>query len=606
MTSTKRVLIIASLLFMIPSISFAERVEVEVFSTTSSDGVGWQHTIPKGAIVSLYAKGGAGSAGGGNNYNQVGGGGGGGACAHDSTADKYILCVGGGAGGGGGSGGSVPGIGGAGGSTAGDGVGRGGGPYPEARPGYPGTKNGAGGGIGSGGPSVPLGGAPGYGGKVGALDSSSIFYTLIHGYDGGGGGALFRPGGVSPSSSNYFGASKNIFTSTYLGGGNGCKNGGGGGGGYGGGGGGSIWVIPTSGGGGSSFFHDKLSPPDANGYVSLPASVTESTISLYTGLGGMNTCGTGYGTAKGGDGTITLKYSCDSKYGSGFTSCQSTVTNSCGDTTSGTVNCDGSCSATAPAERPPVSCPLYSYNVCGGQSAEGSGLVGCISTTCIGTPPATPPTAPPSVSASVVSTTYAYDSSGVTFNVSGTTACSSITITQYAAYWQDTDEWEYNTSGIFTHYINAPPDTYKYAFYAKDSTDKWVSPSQWSTVTLTAIPCNPANVCGQTNTGVLLGHTNGSDGTCSVSAPSNTTCAPSAPTISGLFKDGVNRKSRSFFSFGASVPAYDSLGYQIYANATSLIPGAKLTYYFEWGIMSADGTINWSADPPKWATLPLP
>ncbi len=575
-----------------PSISFAATTVVTL-EPLSDGGYVLDFPIPKGAIVSLYAKGGDGGAA---SKPYVGAGGGGGACAYSSTAG-YILCVGGG---GGSYFGQTRGAGGAGGSTAGNGVGGGGTGYVSNVDGVAGTKNGAG---GNGGTMVNtsilggVGGAPGDGGLMGLAWGLNV---PIAPYGGGGGGALFKPGGINHRNVNQFGSSKNLFTGTYLGGGNGCSTGGGGGGGYGGGGGGAAYggdsyAFGSSGGGGSSFFHDKLSLPDANGYVSMLASVTESTISLYTGLGGINSCG---GTTAGvaGNGTITLKYSCDSKYN---TSCQSTATNSCGDTTSGTVNCDGSCSASAPAEREPVSCllPLV-YNVCG-QYSTSYGLRSCPDSPCVGTASAAPPTAPPTASASVVGTTYAYDSKGVMFSVLGTRACFSITITEYAAFWGDTWQFEYNTTGIFNHYKNAPPGTERYALYVKDSTGKWSVPSQWSTVTLTTIPCDPRNICGQTNTvaGVLQDHTNGSGGTCSVLAPSNTTCAPSAPTIQGLFDQN------DVLLLGGSAPAYNSSGYKIYAKATSLA-GYKLTYYFEWGIMSADGTINWSADPPKWATLP--
>ncbi len=115
-------------------------------------------------------------------------------------------------------------------------------------------------------------------------------------------------------------------------------------------------------------------------------------------------------------------------------------------------------------------------------------------------------------------------------------------------------------------------------------------PSYYGTAcTLTSLP----NACGRTNT---TSGTLDCNYTCTgtpPAPPSNAVCAPSAPTISGLYQSGVYR--------GSSVPAYDPLGYQIYANATSPA-GYNLTYYFEF---STDG-INWSGDPApaQWATLP--
>ncbi len=513
---------------MIPSISFAEMVTTSITLDPGGSVVGYP--IPARTTVSLYAKGGDGATG----YWLEGAGGGGGACAYSSTAG-YILCVGGGGGGYGG--------GGAGGSTAGDGVGRGGKyvGWSGILKGFDGTKNGAG---GAGGAHPPVGmvsgagGAPGYGGGVGYA---------------GGGGALFRPGAAL-----YGGYYLNLFgaylmpSGTYLGGGNGCWYGAGGGGGYGGGGGGGGYIALgnygpqiSSGGGGSSYFHPSLSGPDSDGYVSIPVSVTGSQISLYTGLGGINNCYYQFGGTSGTGGTITLKYSCDSTFG---TSCTKSA-NSCGVSgyaTSdwGTVNCDGSCSVSGVSAELPYwnqSCTSYP-NACGQTT---SGTYDC-SGVCNASPPP--------------------DLAGFNTECSGgTNSCG------------DSNPGYFVCSGTGVACSASGPPAQR-SYYG-------------ATCTLTSAP----NACGQTTTVSTAGSYD-CNYTCTgtpPAPPSNAACAPTTPTISGLYQSGVN--------LGPSAPAYDPSGYQIYANATSPA-GYDLTYYFEF---STDG-INWSGDPApaQWATLP--
>ncbi len=462
---------------------------VEVLSIEiHSGGYILNYPIPAGAIVSLYAKGGNGGAKGtASSGKGGGGGGGGGACAYSSTVG-YILCVGGG------GGGNYPGPAGAGGSTAGDstlasyGVGRNSRPYYITKYGPDGTKNGAGGGGGRSSSPIGIGGAPGDGGSAGGYNN----YYGGTGGNGGGGGALFRSADSNHSSTNDYGSFQ-MPSGTYLGGGNGCYYGGGGGGGYGGGGGGS-----DSGGGGSSFFHDKFSPPDANGFVSIPASVTGSTISLYTGFGGRDVCH-GLGL-RGESGTITLKYSCDSKYN---TLCQqSTTNNSCGISKYGYYQCDGTCQIVF--DPPESFCSLA-------QSGTWS-LIDSVPTYTVDGTPYTPTTSP-------------------------------------------TGTWSY-------------PSTCPTACGSAASTQTQV--------------CSSGNYY------------------CAKSAETRTcpavSCGPTTPTISGLY----NKNNENL---GASVPAYDKSGYRMYAKSTSP-SNYNLTYYFEWGIMSANGTINWSGG--QWATLPLP
>ncbi len=221
--------------------------------------------------------------------------------------------------------------------------------------------------------------------------------------------------------------------------------------------------------------------------------------------------------------------------------CSSTATNSCGDPNYGYTNCDGSCSATtAPAERFYWNnvCTSYS-NVCG-QTTSGT-------TDCSGVCSATTPATPTGYGDSCSSNTNSCG--GVNY---GSLACSG--------------------TGVACSVSSTAP----------------ANPSYYGTsCTLTSAQ----NICGKTTTAIGTYDCNNICVGTTPAAPSNTTCVPSAPTISGLYnKNGVY--------LGASVPAYDSLGYQIYANATSLIPGAKLTYYFEFSI---DG-INWSGG--QWATLP--
>ncbi len=123
------------------------------------------------------------------------------------------------------------------------------------------------------------------------------------------------------------------------------------------------------------------------------------------------------------------------------------------------------------------------------------------------------------------------------------------------------------------------------------STDSFSPPEQYGYGTTCPLT-SAKNACGKTNTADgIMGCNNTCTGT-PPAAPSNATCAPFAPTLN-LYKDGVKQGT----DFGASVPAYDSLGYKIYAKSTSLA-GYKLTYYFEFSI---DGE-NWSGG--KWATLP--
>ncbi len=120
-------------------------------------------------------------------------------------------------------------------------------------------------------------------------------------------------------------------------------------------------------------------------------------------------------------------------------------------------------------------------------------------------------------------------------------------------------------------------------------------PAQRSYYGATCTLTSATNACGQTTTVSTAGSYD-CNYTCTgtpPAPPSNAACAPTTPTISGLYQSGVN--------LGPSAPAYDPSGYQIYANATSPA-GYDLTYYFEF---STDG-INWSGDPApaQWATLP--
>lgn len=112
-----------------------------------------------------------------------------------------------------------------------------------------------------------------------------------------------------------------------------------------------------------------------------------------------------------------------------------------------------------------------------------------------------------------------------------------------------------------------------------------------------------ANSCRQRVTVTVTEGTYNCSGVCSGTpppAPSDATCTPKAPVIDGLFdKNGVNLGN----STSARTAAYDPLGYQIYAHA-STPDSSQLTYYFEW---STDG-VNWTGDPGLpaggWATVP--
>ncbi len=243
-----------------------------------------------------------------------------------------------------------------------------------------------------------------------------------------------------------------------------------------------------------------------------------------------------------------------------LSSCQSTATNSCGDPSDGVFNCSGRCvywseilmnhglddgvSVGAPLERYYWNNPYTFSNSCDDSVTRYTDCNGQVDST----PP--PNRAGYGSACSTATNSCGEPNAGymTTCNANGTVSCA-------------------------IYYTPSVPSYYG------------------TTCALTSLP----NACGQTTTVNTAGSYD-CNGTCTgtpPAPPSNAACAPTAPTIQGLYQSGVY--------LGPSAPAYDPLGYQIYANATSPA-GYDLTYYFEF---STDG-INWSGDPAPavWATLP--
>jgi len=215
--------------------------------------------------------------------------------------------------------------------------------------------------------------------------------------------------------------------------------------------------------------------------------------------------------------------------------------NSCGDQNYGYIQCDGSCSASgAPAERPYYNTACTSYpNACG---VTTTGTYNC-SAVCSATTPANP-------AGYGTACTSPANACGVT--TTGTIQCNG----------------------------------------ACSATTAPANPSYYGqSCTLTSAP----NACGQTTTGSGLTDCNGVCTGTTPAPPSNATCTPSTPTVSGLYKAGAYR--------GPAVPSFDPTGYQLYAQSVSPA-NFNLTYYFEF---SKDG-VNWTGDPlppiGSWSVVP--
>ncbi len=276
----------------------------------------------------------------------------------------------------------------------------------------------------------------------------------------------------------------------------------------------------------------------------------------YAGTGGIGAGGGGGGSSgynpndsvsfpgAGGPGyvSITSGDACSINFG---TYCTST-TNACGATTYGTILCDGSCSATsANPTGYGTTCSLTSLpNACGQTTTTTTGTIGCDSISCTGTPPVTPPVTTPNnaIYNASCSVTNACGTNSGTITCAGT--CSALT--------------------------------------------PYIPPNYGTACTITS----PANGCGMTTTAT---GTYNCSGVCAPtppaptpSAPLNTLCAPPpAPTISGPYQNGPSIINPAY--------AYDPLGYQVFAQATSPYAtnpavDSHLTYYFEY---STDG-VSWT------------
>ncbi len=110
-------------------------------------------------------------------------------------------------------------------------------------------------------------------------------------------------------------------------------------------------------------------------------------------------------------------------------------------------------------------------------------------------------------------------------------------------------------------------------------------------------PCtltSAANGCGMTNTATGTYNCSGVCGVAAPATPANSLCTPPpAPTISGPYQNGPSLINPAY--------AYDPLGYQVFAQATSPYAtnpavDSHLTYYFEY---STDG-VNWTRG--EWAS----
>ena len=92
---------------------------------------------------------------------------------------------------------------------------------------------------------------------------------------------------------------------------------------------------------------------------------------------------------------------------------------------------------------------------------------------------------------------------------------------------------------------------------------------------------SPANSCGKTQSDGTIQ----CDGSCSSTAPAETTCPPMTPIISALWQGSSY--------LGPSGLAYASNGYQVLAQATSPY-GSNLNYYFEWQAPGDTAAAQWS------------
>jgi hypothetical protein len=147
-------------------------------------------------------------------------------------------------------------------------------------------------------------------------------------------------------------------------------------------------------------------------------------------------------------------------------SCTSDVANNCGQKNTGTINCDGTCSASTPPDPAGLGDSCNPANSCG---QTNSGVIRCDGT-CSVSPPANPPNL--GASCTAANNCGTTNTGTIQCDASGNTSCSA----------------------------KAPPDL------ADCSCP--LPPANFGA------PCSPKNTCGDSNTGKIL-----CDGTCSVSAP---------------------------------------------------------------------------------------
>lgn len=301
------------------------------------------------------------------------------------------------------------------------------------------------------------------------------------------------------------------------------------------------------------------------------------------------------------------------------------ATNSCGDAGGGYIACDGSCVAAGPA--PPErwgnnrSCTLYSAPNNGGAYNTSTGQYDC-SMSCIGTAPAAPADIPN------LGQSCNFNSCGTPGGVivpsadgrsgvcSGGTPANPSYLNQSCSSPSnscgDTYNGTFNCSYVCSAGYSPPPERAGYGsacstapnscgdrnygyIQCDGSCSVSTAPAERSNYNATCTLTSAPNACGKTATANGTLDCNGVCTGTTPAPPSNATCAPGAPTVSGLYNNTGY--------LGSSVPAYDSSGYQLYAQGVSPA-GFNLTYYFEW---SKDG-VNWTGDPGlpagSWAVLP--